>query len=144
MIHRWQGQTAAVVSEARGRHGLPPLGACEWAPPSTPVTSGVAKEEKRGHCNQVSYAVALTPLGTYPTLQLDGQTLWVTPRHLVTIPSQDPTTRSNWSSTSYMGQVGQGASCMVCRWQGKTTTVIPDSRGGRGPLPLEISEQNHL
>ena len=30
------------------RHGLAPLGACEWAPPVTPVTSGVAKKEKKG------------------------------------------------------------------------------------------------
>ena len=47
MIYRWQGQTLVVVSEARRRHGLPPLRACEWAPPVTPVTSGVAKKEKR-------------------------------------------------------------------------------------------------
>ena len=41
----YKGQT--VVLEARGRHGLPPLGAYEWAPPATPVTSGVAKKEKK-------------------------------------------------------------------------------------------------
>ena len=46
-IYRWQGQTAVVVSEARGRHGLPPLGACEWAPPATPITSGAGKEKKK-------------------------------------------------------------------------------------------------
>ena len=46
MIYRWQGQTMAVVSEARGINGLPPLEACEWAPPATPVTSGVGKKEK--------------------------------------------------------------------------------------------------
>ena len=27
------------------------------------------------------------------------------------------------------GLSGQGASCMVCRWQGQTTAVISDSRG---------------
>ena len=48
MIYRWQGQTVAVLSEARGRRGLPPLGACEEAPPVTPVTPGVAKKEKKG------------------------------------------------------------------------------------------------
>ena len=47
MIYRWQGQTSVVISEARRRHGLPPLGACEWAPLAIPVTSGVGKKEKK-------------------------------------------------------------------------------------------------
>lgn len=33
---------------------------------------------------------------------------------------------------------------MVCRWRGQTTTLISDSRGGRGPLPLEVTEQEPL
>ena len=45
--YRWQGQTMVVISEAKGRHGSPPLGACEWAPPTTPVTSGVGKKGKK-------------------------------------------------------------------------------------------------
>ena len=63
MIYRWQGQTTLVISEARGRHGLTPLGFCAWAPPVAPVTSGVAihisgkidfktkaiKKDKEGH-----------------------------------------------------------------------------------------------
>ena len=36
-----------VVLEARGRHGLSTLGACEWAPPAAPVTSGVGKRKKK-------------------------------------------------------------------------------------------------
>ena len=32
---------------------------------------------------------------------------------------------------------------MVYRWQGQTT-VITDSRGGRGPLPLGVPEQAPL
>ena len=40
--------------------------------------------------------------------------------------------------------MGQGVSYMVCRWQGQTTTVISDSRGGCGPPPLGISEQKSL
>ena len=40
--------------------------------------------------------------------------------------------------------MGQGASCVVCRWQGQTTTVISDSIGGRGPLPLGIPEKEPL
>ena len=30
---------------------------------------------------------------------------------------------------------------MVYRWQEQTTTVITDSRGGHGPLPLWVPEQ---
>ena len=30
---------------------------------------------------------------------------------------------------------------MVCRWQGQTTAVITDSRGGHGPLQLGIPEK---
>ena len=69
-IYRWQGQTTAVISEARGRHGLPPLVACEWAPPSTPVTSGVGKKEKKRSLqpNTISYC-SYSP-GNTPTLQL--------------------------------------------------------------------------
>ena len=33
---------------------------------------------------------------------------------------------------------------MICRWQGQTTTVIPDSRDGCGPPPLGITEQKPL
>ena len=36
VIYRQQGQTVAVTLEARGRHGLLPLGACECAPPVAP------------------------------------------------------------------------------------------------------------
>ena len=37
-----------VISEARGSCGLPSLGACEWAPPATPVISGWQKRKKEG------------------------------------------------------------------------------------------------
>ena len=46
MIYRWQGQTAMVISEARGRHGFPPLEAYEWAHPVIPINSGIVKKEK--------------------------------------------------------------------------------------------------
>ena len=36
-----------VISEARGRRGLPLLGSCEWALPVTPVTSGIGKKRKK-------------------------------------------------------------------------------------------------
>ena len=142
MIYRWQGQTAVVISE--GGLTCHHWGACEWAPPVIPITSGVHKKEKRGHCNQALYTVALTLLGTYPPCSCHCQMLWVMPRHLVTVLSQDPTTRSNWCSTSCMGKVRQGAPCVLCRWQGQTATVIPDSRGGHGPPPLGIPEKKSL
>ena len=47
VIYRWQGQTTAVISEARGKHSLPPLGACEWAPLVALVTSGVGKKREK-------------------------------------------------------------------------------------------------
>ena len=37
-----------------------------------------------------------------------------------------------------------GASCVVHRWWGKTTTVISDSTGGHGPPPLGVHEQTPL
>ena len=40
-----------------------------------------------------------------------------------------------------MGQVGWGASCMVYGWQGQTTAVVSDYRGGYGPPPLGVHEQ---
>ena len=49
---------------------------------------------------QAPYTVALTPLEKYPLCSYHCQMLWVVPRHLVTVPSQDPTTRSSWCSTS--------------------------------------------
>ena len=38
----------------------------------------------------------------------------------------------------------QGASCVICSWLGQTTTVITDSRGGRGPLSLGVPEEEAL
>ena len=39
------GTTTVVISETRGRCGLPPLGVCRWAPPVAPVTTEVGKRE---------------------------------------------------------------------------------------------------
>ena len=97
LLHDLQvvGTDCRVLSEAKGRHGLPPLGAYEWIPPLTPFTSGAGKKEKRGHCNQAPYTVTLTPLETQLPCSCYCQMLWGVPRHLVTVPSQDPTTRSS-------------------------------------------------
>ena len=46
LLHNLELATV-VISEARGRRGLPPLGVCEWAPPVIPITSGVGKKRKK-------------------------------------------------------------------------------------------------
>ena len=43
-----------------------------------------------------------------------------------------------------MVQAGQDASSLVCSWQGQTTAVISDSRGGHGLLPLGVHEKEPL
>ena len=45
MVYGQQGQTRAVISDSRSRHGLPPLGVCEQAPLVAPVTSEVSTKE---------------------------------------------------------------------------------------------------
>ena len=59
VIYRWQGLIEVVVSETRERHGLPPLGACEWAPTVAPVISGVGKKKKK---KKISTATEYYPL----------------------------------------------------------------------------------
>ena len=63
MICKQQGQTVVVVSEARERLCLPPLGACEWAPSAAPVTSGVSRKR------------ALQPSTTHYCSHAPGNTL---------------------------------------------------------------------
>ena len=50
-----------VVLEARGRHGLPPLGACEWALPTAPVTSGVGEKKQKEGTTTRHYTLLLSP-----------------------------------------------------------------------------------
>ena len=47
MIYRKKEQTKAVISETRGKHGLPLIEVCEQVPPATPVTSEVSKKKKK-------------------------------------------------------------------------------------------------
>ena len=147
MIYRQQGQTVAIFPQAGGRCGLLPLGACEWAMPAAPVISGVGKKRKKEKNSlqpSTTHFCSHSPRNI-PALQLplpnalgDAQMLDHCP------PSQDPTTRRSWYSTSCVGYVGWGTSCVVCRWQGQTTAVITDSRGGHGPPPPGIPEQEPL
>ena len=91
----------SLLRGQREKCGLPPLGACEWAPPAAPVTSGVGKI--RGHCNQATHVIALTPLGIQPPCSCHCQMLWAAPTCLITVHSQDPTIRISWYSTSCTG-----------------------------------------
>lgn len=48
MVYRWQGQTKVVISETRGKHGLPPLGVCGQGPhvaPEVRTESDTATEQ---------------------------------------------------------------------------------------------------
>ena len=53
-IYRQQGWTMVVISEARRRHGLPPLGA------RGPSHHRSLQKKKGGHCNQETHVIALT------------------------------------------------------------------------------------
>ena len=59
-----------VVLEARGSHGLPPLGACEWALPTAPVTSGVGEKKKKRALQPGTTRYCSRPPGNTPALQL--------------------------------------------------------------------------
>ena len=61
-LWRWWGQTTAVISETRGRCGLPPLVGLRIS--STCGPSHLRSWQKRGHQNRAPHMVALTPLGT--------------------------------------------------------------------------------
>ena len=59
--------------------------------------------KKRGHCNPAPHIIALSPLGNHLPCSCHCQTLWAAPRCLITVPSQEPTTRSSWYTMSYVG-----------------------------------------
>ena len=46
VVCRWQGQTAAVITDSSGGHHLLPLGLPEQAPLVTPITSEVGNAIK--------------------------------------------------------------------------------------------------
>ena len=62
---------------------------------------GWKKRKKEGTATK--HHTLLISLGTHPLCSCHCHTLWVMPRHLVTVPSQDPTTRSSWCSTTCVG-----------------------------------------
>ena len=53
---------------------------------------------------------------------------------------EGPSCAGYGGSTSCSGEVRWGVSCVDLRWQGETTAVISDSRGGCGLPPLQVCE----
>ena len=62
---------------------------------------GLAKK-KEGNATK-HHTLLLSLSGNIPSLQLPLPNTLEPLRHLITIPSQDPTTRNNWCSTSCVG-----------------------------------------
>ena len=81
-------------------------------------------QKKRGHCNQAPHVIALTFLGTHLPCSCHCQTLWAAPRCLITVPPQDPTTRSSW--------------CRPPAWANRDRVFLAWSTGGRGKT-LQLS-----
>ena len=77
-------------------------GACEWAPAVTPVTSRVGKKEKKRALQPSTIGYCSHSPGNTSILQLPLPKGLGGTQTLVTVPSQDPTTRSNWCSTICM------------------------------------------
>ena len=98
-------------------------------------------QQKRGHCNQVLPAVVCSALGTHPPCCCHCQMLWAVPTCLITVTSQDPATRNSLTAPPTWAKQDGGASCMVYRWWGQTTTVTSDFRGVHGMPPLGVHER---
>ena len=69
----------------------------------TSVTPGVAKKEKKGIATKHHMLLLSLPWEHTHPAAATAKRSGGPPEHLVTVPSQDPTTRSNWCSTSCMG-----------------------------------------
>ena len=111
----------AVISEARGRGGLPPLGAYEWAPPVTPITSGVAKKEKKRALEISTICCCSHSPGNMPILQLPLRNIW-----------GDPQTQSlSLTKTLQLGATGTAPPS----WAKWDRVLLVWSEGSRGKPP---------
>ena len=93
MVYRLWQQTSTAISDSREERGPPPLGVHEQAPPKSPVTSEVGREEG----TDTKYHLLLLSLpGNAHTLPLPLPNAPVTAYTCptVTITSQVPATRS--------------------------------------------------
>ena len=133
-IYRWQGQTVAVVSEARGSWGLPPLEACEWVPPETPVTSGVGKKDKKKALQPSTMQCCSQSPENTPALQLPLPNILGSAQTLGHCPF--PITYNDKQLVQHPLHRLSGTASR----RGKPP-VISDSRGWHGPLPPWIPAQ---
>ena len=122
MIYSWQGQTTAVVSEARGRHGFPPMGVCEWAPTLTLVISGDGKKE-----------------GTVTK----HYTLWLSLPWEHTCPAASTAKHSGWCSDSWILSLPKTLQLGVAgaappAWA-KWDRMLLVWSAGKGGKPLQLS-----
>ena len=90
---RW-GHTTAVISEARGRRGLPPLEVCEWAPPAPQSPQKSAKKGTAAKPHPLLHSLPWKH--THPALPLPNAQGSV---HacLITVTSQGPASPSHGS-----------------------------------------------
>ena len=98
LLHDLQEAKTDCSSHLGGKREAWPATTC-----SPSHIRGWKKKKKTGHCNQAPHIVALTLLETHLPCSHHCQTLWAVPWHLITVYSQDLTTRSTWYSTSCMG-----------------------------------------
>ena len=94
MIYSRWGQTKAVISDTRGRHGPPPLGVHEQALPAAPVTSEVHKEAG----SATKHHLLLPPLpsgNTSPHAVPLPNAPGTAYTYLTTVTSQGPASRSS-------------------------------------------------
>ena len=141
VIYRLQGWMVVIILEAQGRHGLPALEVCEWAPPKALVTLGVGK--KKGALQPSTTCYSHSP-GNIPALHCYCQMLWPVPRCLITVPSQ--TLQLGAADAAPLVWAKQDRVLLegFASGRGQTTTVICDSKGGHGSPPLGIPEQEPL
>ena len=118
MIYRQYGWTTVVISETKVGCGPLPLGLCEQSPPTAPVTS--VSDKKEGTTTEYSHSYGNIPTLLLPLLKAPGSTNTC----LITDNSKDPAIRSRLCSTSCMGWEEWGASCVIYRWQGKSSSYL--------------------
>ena len=114
VIYRWQGQTAVDFSEARGRCGLPPLGACEWPHLQSQSPQGLAKKKKRALQPSTTRCSSYVPRNT-PALQLPLPNTLGGTQMLDHCPFPRPYNQEQLVKHLLCGQSGMG--CLLCGLQ---------------------------
>ena len=100
MVYRCPGQSTTIISDFRGGCGLPPLGVPEQAPLVAPVTSRAPEE---GIVTEYHWLLLSQPWEHIDPAAATAKHSGAVPTCLITVPSQDPATRSSPCSTSCGG-----------------------------------------